>query len=179
MSRWRGICCPACSPRCICRFTLFLRGTSQPAAHSRDRGRGHPFCDVKGRVGPAPGGSCRLRPRAPRPALGAGGRRFESSHPDQPPDRCDQAVERPVSGVRPTCSPFFGPFLSENNADHQPVAGARTCGVSKGPIWAGSLRNPERRLVETHLPHRIRSRDRDQLVSRGPAVVLQQSAESL
>ena len=34
-------------------------------------------------------------------------------------------------------------------------------------------------MVETHLPHRIRSRDRDQLVSRGPAVVLQKSAESL
>jgi len=34
-------------------------------------------------------------------------------------------------------------------------------------------------LVETHLPHRIRSRDRDQLVTRGPAVSLQQSAESL
>ena len=73
----------------------------------------------------------------------------------------------------------MSPFLSENSADHQPVAGARTCGVSKGPIGAGSLRNPERRLVEKHLPHRIRSRDRDQLVSRGPAVVLQQSAESL
>ena len=65
---------------------------------------------------------------------------------------------------------FDLPVLSENDADHQPVPVRGLAAFLGRPIWAGSRRNLERRLLETHEP--ARAARSSAAVHAAPAVVL-------